>query len=127
MLLANQVDAFYHDLKDERMVSALALVHQRFSTNTFPSWDLAQPFRMIAHNGEINTLRGNVNWMRARRHSMASELFGDDLEKLWPLIAEGQSDSACLRQRAGTAGGRRLFAGPCDDDADSRRPGPATR
>ncbi|VAW75086.1 Glutamate synthase [NADPH] large chain, partial [hydrothermal vent metagenome] len=96
MLLANQVDTYYHDLRDERMVSALALVHQRFSTNTFPSWDLAHPFRMIAHNGEINTLRGNVNWMRARRHSMASELFGDDLSKVWPLIPEGQSDSACF-------------------------------
>jgi glutamate synthase (NADPH/NADH) large chain len=96
MLLANQVDAYYPDLKDERMVSALALVHQRFSTNTFPSWDLAHPFRMIAHNGEINTLRGNINWMAARRHSMSSSLLGDDLEKLWPLIAEGQSDSACF-------------------------------
>ena len=96
MLLANQVDSFYHDLKDERVVSALALVHQRFSTNTFPSWDLAHPFRMIAHNGEINTLRGNVNWMRARRHSMASELFGDDLSKVWPLIPEGSSDSAAF-------------------------------
>ncbi len=96
MLLADQVDAFYPDLNDERMVSALALVHQRFSTNTFPSWDLAQPFRMIAHNGEINTLRGNINWMAARRHSMSSRLLGDDLEKLWPLIAEGQSDSACF-------------------------------
>jgi len=96
MLLANQVDTYYHDLKDERLISALALVHQRFSTNTFPSWDLAHPFRMIAHNGEINTLRGNVNWMRARRHSMASELFGDDLSKVWPLIPEGQSDSACF-------------------------------
>ncbi|MDT8386669.1 MAG: glutamate synthase large subunit [Thiogranum sp.] len=96
MLLADQVDAYYQDLRDERMVSALALVHQRFSTNTFPSWDLAHPFRMIAHNGEINTVRGNVNWMRARRHSMASELFGEDLEKIWPLIPEGQSDSACF-------------------------------
>ncbi len=96
MLLANQVDTYFKDLRDERMVSALALVHQRFSTNTFPSWDLAHPFRMIAHNGEINTLRGNVNWMRARRHSMASELFGADLEKIWPLIPEGQSDSACF-------------------------------
>ena len=96
MLLANQVDAFYQDLKDERVVSALALVHQRFSTNTFPSWDLAHPFRMIAHNGEINTLRGNVNWMRARRHAMSSKLFGDDLDKVWPLIPEGQSDSACF-------------------------------
>jgi len=96
MLLADQVDRYYPDLNDERLTSALALVHQRFSTNTFPSWDLAQPFRMIAHNGEINTLRGNINWMNARRHSMASELFGDDLQKLWPLIAEGQSDSACF-------------------------------
>ncbi|MGD2073297.1 MAG: glutamate synthase large subunit [Gammaproteobacteria bacterium] len=96
MLLANQVDRYYQDLKDERLVSALALVHQRFSTNTFPSWDLAHPFRMIAHNGEINTLRGNVNWMRARRQSMASKLFGDDLEKVWPLIPEGLSDSACF-------------------------------
>jgi glutamate synthase (NADPH/NADH) large chain len=96
MLLASQVDTYYKDLHDERMTSALALVHQRFSTNTFPSWDLAHPFRMIAHNGEINTMRGNINWMNARRHSMASELFGDDLQKLWPLIAEGQSDSACF-------------------------------
>ena len=96
MLLANQVDSYYPDLNDERVSTALALVHQRFSTNTFPSWDLAHPFRMIAHNGEINTVRGNINWMNARRHSMASELFGDDLEKLWPLIAEGQSDSACF-------------------------------
>jgi len=96
MLLANQVDAYYPDLKDERLVSALALVHQRFSTNTFPSWDLAHPFRMIAHNGEINTLRGNINWMAARRHSLKSNLIGDDLEKIWPLIAEGQSDSACF-------------------------------
>ncbi|WJW75679.1 glutamate synthase large subunit [Thiohalobacter sp. IOR34] len=96
MLLANQVDAYYGDLKDERVESALALVHQRFSTNTFPSWDLAHPFRMIAHNGEINTLRGNVNWMAARRHAMSSRLFGDDLDKVWPLIPEGQSDSACF-------------------------------
>ena len=94
MLLANQVDSYYRDLRDERLDSALALVHQRFSTNTFPSWDLAHPFRMIAHNGEINTLRGNVNWMRARRHSMSSERLGADLDKIWPLIAEGQSDSA---------------------------------
>ncbi|MET0090025.1 MAG: glutamate synthase large subunit [Candidatus Thiodiazotropha sp.] len=96
MLLANQVGEYYLDLADERMTSALALVHQRFSTNTFPTWDLAHPFRMIAHNGEINTLRGNVNWMRARKHSMASDVLGDDLEKIWPLIPEGQSDSACF-------------------------------
>ncbi len=96
MLLADQVGEYYRDLSDERMSSALALVHQRFSTNTFPTWDLAHPFRMIAHNGEINTLRGNVNWMRARKHSMASDVLGDDLEKIWPLIPEGQSDSACF-------------------------------
>ena len=96
MLLAGQVGEYYQDLNDERMVSALALVHQRFSTNTFPTWDLAHPFRMIAHNGEINTLRGNVNWMAARRESMASDILGADLDKIWPLIPEGQSDSACF-------------------------------
>ena len=94
MLLAKDTGPFYADLGDERLVSALALVHQRFSTNTFPSWDLAQPFRMICHNGEINTARGNVNWMNARRQSLSSELLGDDLDKLWPLLPEGQSDSA---------------------------------
>ncbi|MFM8330107.1 MAG: glutamate synthase central domain-containing protein, partial [Candidatus Methylumidiphilus sp.] len=96
MLLAEQVGTYYLDLSDESMVSALALVHQRFSTNTFPTWDLAHPFRMIAHNGEINTVRGNVNWMAARRYSMSSELLGADLDKIWPLIADGQSDSACF-------------------------------
>ncbi len=96
MLLADQVGSYYLDLKDERFASALALVHQRFSTNTFPTWDLAQPFRMICHNGEINTLRGNVNWMAARRHTMKSEVLGPDLDRIWPLIAEGQSDSACF-------------------------------
>lgn len=96
MLLAEQIGDYYPDLSDERMESALALIHQRFSTNTFPTWDLAHPFRMIAHNGEINTLRGNVNWMAARRHSMFSEKLGEELNKLWPLIVEGQSDSACF-------------------------------
>jgi len=96
MLLAHQVGSYYIDLHDPQMISALALVHQRFSTNTFPTWDLAQPFRMIAHNGEINTLRGNINWMAARRHSMVSAMLGADLDKLWPLIREGQSDSACF-------------------------------
>ena len=96
MLLANQVGEYYLDLQDTRVVSALALVHQRFSTNTFPTWDLAHPFRMIAHNGEINTVQGNVNWMTARHAAMSSRLLGEDLEKLWPLIVEGQSDSACF-------------------------------
>jgi glutamate synthase (NADPH/NADH) large chain len=94
MLLAHQVGSYYVDLRDERMVTALALVHQRFSTNTFPSWRLAHPYRYVCHNGEINTLRGNLNWMNARRHSMRSPLLGDDLAKLWPLIPEGQSDTA---------------------------------
>ena len=94
LLLAHQVGEYYVDLLDERVVSALALVHQRFSTNTFPTWDLAHPFRMIAHNGEINTLRGNINWMAARQKVMASKKLGADLDKLWPLIVDGQSDSA---------------------------------
>ena len=96
MLLADQVGVFYQELRDERMTSALAMVHQRFSTNTFPSWRLAHPFRMICHNGEINTLRGNLNWMNARRQTMSSTVLGDDLAKMWPLIPEGQSDSACF-------------------------------
>jgi glutamate synthase (NADPH/NADH) large chain len=96
MLLAEEVGTYYQDLLDPDMVSALALVHQRFSTNTFPAWDLAHPFRMIAHNGEINTVRGNVNWMAARHKAMLSPVLGEDLEKLWPLIYDGQSDSACF-------------------------------
>src|SRR5689334_14579999 len=94
MLLAHQVGTYYKDLQDPRVVSALALIHQRFSTNTFPSWDLAHPFRMIAHNGEINTLRGNVNWLRARQGAISSPILGADLNKIWPLIYDGQSDSA---------------------------------
>jgi len=96
MLLAEQVGEYYLDLMDENVTSALALVHQRFSTNTFPTWDLAHPFRMIAHNGEINTNRGNKNWMAARQSSMKSKLFGDDMEKIWPVIPAGQSDTAAL-------------------------------
>jgi glutamate synthase (NADPH/NADH) large chain len=94
MILAENLSTYYPDLKDERVVSALALVHQRFSTNTFPSWKLAHPFRYLCHNGEINTLRGNVNWMMARKASMSSSLLGSDLDKLWPLIGDGSSDSA---------------------------------
>src|SRR4051812_24657970 len=94
MLLAHQVGEYYLDLKDARVDSALALVHQRFSTNTFPSWDLAHPFRLICHNGEINTLRGNVNWIRARQGAISSPILGKDLDKVWPLIYDGQSDSA---------------------------------
>ena len=94
MLLARQVGEYYLDLQDPALTSGLALVHQRFSTNTFPSWELAHPFRMIAHNGEINTLRGNVNWMTARHAAIRSSVLGEDLEKIWPLIPEEQSDSA---------------------------------
>jgi len=96
MVIAERLALFYKDLQDERTESALALVHARFSTNTFPSWELAHPFRYLAHNGEINTLRGNINWMMARRRSMTSKLLGADLDKLWPLIGDGNSDSATL-------------------------------
>jgi glutamate synthase (NADPH/NADH) large chain len=96
LLLATQVGRFYQDLTDPRTKSALALVHQRFSTNTFPSWKLAHPYRFIAHNGEINTVRGNVNWMNARRRTLESPLLGADLDKMWPIIPHGQSDTACL-------------------------------
>jgi len=94
MLTSYQVPGFYPELRDERVRSAMALVHSRFSTNTFPSWDLAHPFRLIAHNGEINTLRGNINWMRARESQLASELFGDDLDKVTPVVRPDGSDSA---------------------------------
>ena len=96
LLLAHQVGSFYEDLRNPLTVSALAMVHQRFSTNTFPSWRLAHPYRFIAHNGEINTVRGNVNWMNARRRTLESDLLGPDLDKMWPLIPHGQSDTACL-------------------------------
>jgi len=96
LLLAPDVGRFYLDLQNPLTTSAIALVHQRFSTNTFPSWKLAHPYRFIAHNGEINTVRGNVNWMNARRRTMESELIGADLDKMWPLIPHGQSDTASL-------------------------------
>jgi glutamate synthase domain-containing protein 2/glutamate synthase domain-containing protein 1/glutamate synthase domain-containing protein 3 len=94
MLISYQLADFYLDLADQRMSSAFVLVHSRFSTNTFPSWELAHPYRMIAHNGEINTLQGNVNWMRARESQMASQLFGEDLAKVLPVVRPGGSDSA---------------------------------
>ena len=94
MLSADQIETMFPDIVDPLVESALALVHQRFSTNTFPSWRLAHPYRFLAHNGEINTVRGNVNWMNARRRTMESELLGADLDKMWPIIPHGQSDSA---------------------------------
>jgi glutamate synthase (NADPH/NADH) large chain len=96
MFLADQLGRYYPDLRDPDFESALALVHQRFSTNTFPTWSLAHPYRMVAHNGEINTLRGNLNWMAARQASARSPLYGDDIHKLWPISYEGQSDTACF-------------------------------
>ena len=96
LMMATQVPGFYPDLNDPDLESAVAVVHQRYSTNTFPSWPLSQPFRYLAHNGEINTLRGNINAMRSRERSLESDLFGDDVGKLVPVIEEGMSDSACL-------------------------------
>src|SRR5579863_4724311 len=96
MFLADQLGSYYPDLHEGDFESALALVHQRFSTNTFPTWSLAHPYRMIAHNGEINTLRGNTNWMAARQASVHSELYGRDITRLWPISYEGQSDTACF-------------------------------
>ncbi|MEM9492491.1 MAG: glutamate synthase subunit alpha, partial [Myxococcota bacterium] len=94
LLLPDQLPLFYPDLREPDMVSALALVHSRFSTNTFPTWDLAQPFRYICHNGEINTVRGNVNWMKARRSTLESAKFGGSIDRLHPIIVPGKSDSA---------------------------------
>jgi len=96
LLLATKLGIYFKDLRDPSFESALCLVHQRFSTNTFPTWSRAHPYRYVAHNGEINTLRGNLNWMAARQASVASDLFGDDIDKLWPISYEGQSDTACF-------------------------------
>lgn len=96
MVLVHQLGKYYLDLQDPRFESAIALVHQRFATNTFPTWQLAHPYRMVAHNGEINTLRGNVNWMAARQASVDSDLFANDISKIWPISYEGQSDTACF-------------------------------
>ncbi len=96
LLLAPQISSFYRELSDPEVTSAICLVHQRFSTNTFPTWPLAHPYRYLCHNGEINTLRGNVNWMHARQSVLASPLFGDDIKKINPVIQPGGSDSANL-------------------------------
>jgi glutamate synthase (NADPH/NADH) large chain len=96
MLTSDQLVGYYMDLSDERLMSAIALVHSRFSTNTFPSWDLAQPFRVLAHNGEINTIKGNRFWMKARESLLHSEYLGEDLQQLYPIIEPDKSDSASL-------------------------------
>ena len=94
MVLAPNLSKFYVDFQDTKFETAIALFHQRFSTNTFPSWRLAQPFRYLCHNGEINTVKGNINWMNSRKHSMKSKTLGDDLDKLWPIIENSPSDSS---------------------------------
>ena len=120
MLISTQLAGCFPDLRNPLLKSALALIHSRFSTNTFPSWELAHPYRMVAHNGEINTVRGNVNWMRARESQLVSELFGDDLAKVLPIVRPGGSDTANfdnvleLLVLAGRA------AAPCADDDDPR-------
>ncbi len=96
LLMPEDIGRYYVDLKEPDVVTRLALVHQRFSTNTFPSWDLAQPFRYMCHNGEINTLRGNVSRMKARQELMKSDLFGDDIKRMFPIVLDGKSDSACM-------------------------------
>src|SRR5437762_6829923 len=94
MLLTEQLSQYYADLTDPLLESSLAMVHSRYSTNTFPSWDRAHPYRYLAHNGEINTLRGNINWMHARETLLASPLFGNDIKKLMPVVNPNGSDSA---------------------------------
>ena len=96
LVLGKDLGAYYRDLEDPLVESAFAMVHQRFSTNTFPSWPLAHPYRFVCHNGEINTVRGNYNWMAARQANMKSDILGSDLSKLWPISCEGQSDTACF-------------------------------
>src|SRR5258708_20465356 len=93
MLTSPQLPLYFPDLRDDAMESALAMVHSRFSTNTFPNWARAHPYRYLAHNGEINTLRGNINWMHARESMLASDLFGEDIRKILPVIDLGGSDS----------------------------------
>ena len=132
MVTTLQLEPFYPDLSDERFASKLALVHSRYSTNTFPSWPLAQPFRMIAHNGEINTVQGNRNWMRARQSQLESELLGD-LTPLLPICTPGASDSASFdevvelltpRRPQPAARGHDDGAGGVGEPA-RHRPGPA--
>ncbi len=120
MFLAEQLSNFYPDLKDDRFVSAFAIFHQRYSTNTFPTWRLAQPFRMLAHNGEINTLKGNVNWMKNHEFKMASELFGAAGDDIKPIVQAGGSDSAALDSRVRGAGARRPLGAARQDHPHPR-------
>ena len=126
MLLTEQMDEYYPDLTNPAMESALALVHSRFSTNTFPSWDRAHPYRYIAHNGEINTLRGNINWMHARQAMFQSDLFGSDLPEAAAGHQPRRQRFGHVRQLPGTAGPGRALAAARHDDDDSRSRGPTT-
>ena len=123
LLLAPQIANFYAELSDPDVMSALCLVHQRFSTNTFPSWQLAHPYRYIAHNGEINTLKGNVNWMNARQSMLESALFGDDLQKVFPIDRTGWQRFGELRQCSGTALSGGTFPAARHGNADPRSMG----
>ena len=125
LLLAGQVGVYYRDLQDERTVSALALVHQRFSTNTFPAWELAHPYRMIAHNGEINTVKGNVNWLNARTGAIASLRARRRPAETLAADLSGPVGHRLVRQLPRTAGDGRLPARPRDDDDDPRSVGTA--
>ncbi len=102
MLMSMQLRPYFGDLQDSRIASAIALIHARFSTNTFPSWDLAQPFRMLAHNGEINTIKGNRFWIHTSSASMETPLFGEDIKKIFPIIEAGKSDSASATSHTGS-------------------------
>ena len=123
LLLASQITNFYRELADPDVVSALCLVHQRFSTNTFPSWQRAHPYRYVAHNGEINTLRGNVNWMHARQSLLRSPLFGEDIQKLHPDHRARRQRLGQFRQRGGIADAVRPQPAACDGHADPRSMG----
>jgi glutamate synthase (NADPH/NADH) large chain len=119
-MLAPQIEKFYFELANPLVKSALCLVHQRFSTNTFPSWKLAHPYRYVAHNGEINTIRGNVSWMNARQSVLESPLYGDQIGKLFPVIVPGGSDSASLDNAVEFLYQSGPFPASRDGDADSR-------
>ena len=119
-MLAEQVAVFYPDLMDPRFESAFAIYHQRYSTNTFPRWWLAQPFRMLAHNGEINTLKGNLNWLKSHEIRMSSDSFGELAEDIKPIVLPGSSDSRRARQRLRGAGARRAQRADGEDHAGAR-------
>jgi glutamate synthase (NADPH/NADH) large chain len=120
-LTSGQVRSYYPDLQNKKLVSALGLVHSRFATNTFPSWKLAQPFRFIAHNGEINTLQGNLNWIKTNEKGFTSPYFSkEEMEMILPLVSSSQSDSASLDN---IVDHDRKIASSCNDDVDSRSMG----